>query len=579
MSETTPVCPGCGKPLPSDLPMGLCPQCLVKSGLGTNPGSASRQDFTPPTVEELAGLFPQFEILGLLGRGGMGAVYQARQKTLDRPVALKILPPNIGEDSGFAERFNREARALARLNHPNIVTIFDFGRAGALYYLVMEFVEGANLRQIEQAGRLTPREALQIIPQICDALQFAHDEGIVHRDIKPENILLDKRGRVKVTDFGIAKVIGVTPEKIALTGTGDVVGTPHYMAPEQIERPNAVDHRADIYSLGVVFYELLTGELPLGRFAPPSDKAQVDVRLDDVVLRTLEKDPGRRYQHASEVKTATQVIAGSAPMPSPPPIQSVPPNQTPPRKSGAGKLVAIVAGLIALAVVVIGGMAVFLVLALAPRKSEMPAQISTQTSALHYDSTELTAAERRDALMDLKSSDSGRKQLAAAMFANAKPTEPRNEVVEALIPALGDASWAVRQNATQALGVWGTTNAYQPLVKALDDPQFAVRWAAISALSQWKDTNTAAVLAAHMTDGTSVLQTGQALRAIGAPAEDAVDGLLNAKDPQVRYEACRILKDIGTKKSVPALTAVAEGNDGIAAMLAKDALDAIGARQ
>src|ERR1051325_381989 len=136
-----------------------------------------------------------------------------------------------------------------------------------LHYFLMEYVDGPNLRQVEQAGKLSPREALQIIPQICTALQFAHDEGIVHRDIKPENILLDKKGRVKIADFGLAKILGQEAKDFRLTGARDVMGTPHYMAPEQVEKPQEVDHRADIYSLGVVFYEMLTGELPLGKFA------------------------------------------------------------------------------------------------------------------------------------------------------------------------------------------------------------------------------------------------------------------------------------------------------------------------
>ncbi len=149
------------------------------------------------------------------------------------------------------------------------------------------------------------------MPQICEALQFAHDEGIVHRDIKPENILIDKKGRVKITDFGIAKILGAPAGKISLTGVRTVMGTPHYMAPEQMEKPQSVDHRADIYSLGVVFYEMLTGELPLGKFQAPSQKVHLDVRLDEVVLRSLEKEPGRRYQQASEVKTRVETIAST----------------------------------------------------------------------------------------------------------------------------------------------------------------------------------------------------------------------------------------------------------------------------
>jgi hypothetical protein len=175
------------------------------------------------------------------------------------------------------------------------------------------------LRHVIQAGELSPAEDLAIVPQICEALQYAHEEGIVHRDIKPENILLDKKGRVKIADFGLAKLLDRPAGLYTLTGAGQRMGTPHYMAPEQIEHPGRVDHRADIYSLGVVFYEMLTGELPLGRFAPPSQKVQVDVRLDKVVLHSLEKEPERRYQHASEVKTDVEVISSG-----PEPVRSGP---------------------------------------------------------------------------------------------------------------------------------------------------------------------------------------------------------------------------------------------------------------
>ena len=249
----------------------------------------------------------------------MGAVYKARQKQLDRVVALKILPPGIGIDAAFAERFTREARALAKLNHPGIVTLYEFGRADGLFYFLMEFVDGVNLSELLGTGRVSARESLAIVPQICDALQYAHDQGIVHRDIKPENILLDRRGRVKVADFGLAKLTepGCEPrasENAAtaatlLTDAGKAMGTPQYMAPEQRDHPNEVDHRADIYALGVVFYQMLTGKLPNQPIEPPSTKVQIDVRLDEVVLRALERKPERRYQQASDLKTQVETVA------------------------------------------------------------------------------------------------------------------------------------------------------------------------------------------------------------------------------------------------------------------------------
>lgn len=300
----------------ADAPAGLCAACLLREGLATDTATGGgTPPFTPPSPAELAPHFPQLEIHELVGRGGMGAIYKARQPALDRWVALKILPPARTQEPGFAERFNREARALARLTHPNVVAVHDFGQAGGYAYLVMEFVDGVNLRQLERAGRLSPRDALAIVPQVCDALQYAHDEGVVHRDIKPENILVDRRGRVKIADFGLARLLAVEPADERLTGEGQVMGTPHYMAPEQVEHPREVDHRADIFSLGVVFYELLTGELPLGKFPPPSRKVEIDVRLDDVVLRALEKEPARRYQQAGEVKTDVETIARTVPPP------------------------------------------------------------------------------------------------------------------------------------------------------------------------------------------------------------------------------------------------------------------------
>ena len=248
-----------------------------------------------------------------VGRGGMGVVYKARQKQLDRLVALKILSPDVGQGPGLRRTVRSRGPAMAMLSHPHIVTVYDFGQTDGLYYFLMEFVDGVNLRQLLDAGKLAPQEALAIVPQICDALQYAHDKGIVHRDIKPENILLDKDGQVKIADFGLAKLVGREAKDFTLTGAGQVMGTPHYMAPEQIEHPQEVDHRADIYSLGVVFYQMLTGELPIGRFAPPSKKVQIDVRLDEVVLRALEKEPERRYQQASEVKTQVERYCYNAP--------------------------------------------------------------------------------------------------------------------------------------------------------------------------------------------------------------------------------------------------------------------------
>ncbi|MDR1280428.1 MAG: DUF4019 domain-containing protein [Opitutaceae bacterium] len=324
-------CPQCGRPVPPGAALGLCPACLLAAGLPTQPHNPAPP---PPAPSDIAAEFPQLDILALLGRGGMGAVYKARQRDLDRIVALKILRPGLDADPTFADRFRHEARALAQLNHPGIVTLYETGRTpGGLYFILMEFVDGLTLRQLldTRAGPLPAREALEIVPQICDALQYAHDRGVVHRDIKPENILLDRQGHVKVADFGLARIAvprgaGIppaspqpestspSPDAGLPTRPGKIMGTPAYMAPEQTAASGEVDHRADIYALGVVLYQMLTGELPPSArpLAPPSKKVHIDVRLDEIVLRALEQNPARRYEQASELKTQVETVTRSS---------------------------------------------------------------------------------------------------------------------------------------------------------------------------------------------------------------------------------------------------------------------------
>ncbi len=324
-----PRCPECGAPLTPGAAQGLCAHCLLAGAAAPTEHPAPRS--AVPTLEQVAAAFPQLEILALIGHGGMGAVFKVRQPKLDRFAALKLLPQSLAADPAFASRFEREARLLARLSHPNIVAVYDHGQAGEFFYLLMEFVDGVNLRQAMRASRFTPAQALGIVPKICDALQFAHEEGVLHRDIKPENILLDAKGRVKLADFGIAKLIGesadathasTSPASTNLTQSGATLGTPSYMAPEQRDAPADVDHRADIYSLGVVFYELLTGELPVGKFAPPSTISAADPRVDAIVQQALEKERQHRQHSASEVKTQVETMASGL-------GQKVPPSEFP----------------------------------------------------------------------------------------------------------------------------------------------------------------------------------------------------------------------------------------------------------
>ncbi len=314
-------CPECGSQMPERAPHGLCPKCLLQAGrqqtttnLSAGKEAPGKQRPTAPDPDDLAKQLPQLDIRELIGQGGMGFVYKAKQRHLDRDVALKILHSELQQDPAFAKRFEREAQALAKLNHPNIVSVFDSGHTEAgNYYFIMEFVDGVNLRDVLQSGHLEPEKALTVVPQVCEALQYAHERGIVHRDIKPENILIDSRGQVKIADFGLAKLLNPSSQNENISRVGQRMGTAHYMAPEQVQDATDVDHRADIYSLGVVFYEMLTGELPIGHFSPPSKTVKLDGRLDKVVLRTLENRPEKRYQQASDLKTEIEFVLAPRP--------------------------------------------------------------------------------------------------------------------------------------------------------------------------------------------------------------------------------------------------------------------------
>lgn len=300
------VCAACGKVLPRNAPGGLCPACLMQEGVKlVTTTRAKPGEFVPLTAEEMALLFPDFEILAFIGQGGMGAVYKAVQPELDRTVAIKVLPPETGADPEFTERFRREAATLARLDHPNIVKLFDYGQREGFAYFVMEFVDGVDLSQRIAKGPVPLNETFTIVSQLCDALQHSHERGVVHRDIKPGNILIAPDGRVKVADFGLARLVHPDAADHRLTRTHATLGTPRYMAPEQMTPAGEIDHRADIYAVGVVLYEMLTGAIPAGSFDPPSEKvASLNPRIDEVVLRALSAEPERRHATAAEVKNS-----------------------------------------------------------------------------------------------------------------------------------------------------------------------------------------------------------------------------------------------------------------------------------
>lgn len=264
-----------------------------------------------PTPERLQEMLPGYEVIMMLGAGGMGAVYKGRQRSLDRLVAIKILPPEAAgdEESKFVERFKNEARTMAKLNHPGIVNVYDFGETseGQLYF-VMEFVDGTDVaKMILSQGKLPPEHALAITAHVCDALAYAHKHGVVHRDIKPANVLINMEGAVKVADFGLARM-EEPGQSSGLTKTGVAMGTPDFVSPEALVMGSKVDGRADLYAVGVMLYNMLTGEVPRGFFQLPSQKTGSDPRFDGIVRRAMEQDREQRYQTAAEVRRDLDVI-------------------------------------------------------------------------------------------------------------------------------------------------------------------------------------------------------------------------------------------------------------------------------
>lgn len=250
--------------------------------------------FRAPEPEELAELFPQYEVEYLVATGGMGAVYRAVQKSLERVVAIKILPGEFAQDIDFCSAFEAEAKAMGRVNHPNLIGVFDFGEVGGMLYIIMEYVEGQSLHEHCEGQPIKSSEANRLMIGICEGLAHAHEHGVLHRDIKPANILLDSHMQPKIGDFGLARPIDRKVEE------GEMIfGTPGYTAPEVLEPPHEFDHHADIFSLGVLLHELLTGKLPTSDPRPASAQVRSHPRLDAVIRKATHPDPAQRYETAT----------------------------------------------------------------------------------------------------------------------------------------------------------------------------------------------------------------------------------------------------------------------------------------
>lgn len=298
------LCPDCHSSVSVDEsePWLSCDSCGLKANLSrieTAPGSASFPMVKDLTGESLGG----YELQELIGVGGMGVVYKARSVGGGGvPVAVKVLNCDYHwQREEFVSRFLREAKALSRLDHPNIVTILDSGKVDDQYYLVTEYVDGVNLAQYLRTRELSTEQVVELMTQVCGAITYAHEHGIVHRDIKPANVVV-AGGRAKVLDFGLAQITGGTTGLSSLTRTDLAMGTINYLSPEQRTNAKHVDERSDVFSLGVVLYEMLTGRLPLGGFEPASrHRRSLGRRGDRIVSRALEASPERRYQSVAEL--------------------------------------------------------------------------------------------------------------------------------------------------------------------------------------------------------------------------------------------------------------------------------------
>lgn len=323
MNAGSTTCLACGTPITAEVLGGKCPSCLKKVALAelTLPEDTIKVSrltrrqagWEPPSVEDVATLLPRgfYTVESFIGRGGMGAVYKGTQTVLKRPVAIKVMRQDRTSDEEFKRRFERETLALARLNHPNVVAFYDSGQTlGGLFYFVMEYVDGTSLADLMLAGALTGggEDARLIGMQICDALAYAHGEGVVHRDIKPANVLIDQNGKVKVADFGLARLIDPDMEVSALTVSGKVMGTLGYMAPEQL-CGGKIDHRADLFALGALLYEMLCGERAEGVFDPPSRRIECDPRWDGIVSRAMQPDPEARYASGAEFRADLDALS------------------------------------------------------------------------------------------------------------------------------------------------------------------------------------------------------------------------------------------------------------------------------
>lgn len=347
--------------------------------------SQEHAGFVAPEPAHLAPLFPGYDIQSLIATGGMGAVYRAVQKSLDRTVALKILPMEFSKDAAFCAGFEAEAKAMARLNHPNLIGVFDFGEVNGMLYIIMEYVPGKSLYHAAYGQAIDQKEVIRLVSGIADGLAHAHENGIIHRDIKPSNILLDLNAQPKIGDFGLAR-----PIERKIEEGEEIFGTPHYTAPEVVNAPHTVDYRADIFSVGVLLHELLTSKLPADDPRPASAICHCDPRFDAIIKKATQPLAPARYSSAAVISKELQAIGASLTprgprvAPAAAPRRAGPPRRTVVRKSSgsSGAVWMVVA-----AAVVLGAVFFF------SRKPEEPKAKPTVDVPLTTKEPEVTSQE------------------------------------------------------------------------------------------------------------------------------------------------------------------------------------------
>src|SRR5437773_3009554 len=311
MKIASRVCENCGEKIFGDAPKGLCPACVLETGLGPLTDESVAGIGDPGTPAGVLVDFGDYELLEEIGRGGQGVVYRARQKSLNRTVALKVIGLGPWATTAHVKRFRREAEAAANLDHPCIVPIYEVGEREGSCYFSMKFIDGGQLDEVARRTPISIRNAAELIAKLARTVHYAHEHGILHRDIKPGNILLDAKGEPHLTDFGLARLLET---KSTVTHTMDVLGTPSYMAPEQASGHNEqLTNATDVYALGAVLYQLLTGHPPFAggtsyetiRLLLDTEPRQprlwnpkIDRDLSTICLNSLEKDRQRRYSSA-----------------------------------------------------------------------------------------------------------------------------------------------------------------------------------------------------------------------------------------------------------------------------------------